>query len=63
MPGGSEWIFVGEQDVTPLTDKITFYHHFVAPHARWRMQTNNRGEYLTIRNWTPYFINNPEIWR
>lgn len=58
---GSNWVFIAEKDLTLETKKLDFYFHFIAPKARWRIQTDRAGEYLMIRNFTPYFRDNPEM--
>lgn len=60
---GSTWVFVEEQELSPLTDKLDFWFHVVSKQIRFRMQIEKRGEYGTIRSWTPLFLDQPEIWK
>ena len=60
---GSTWTFVRAQDLSVLTDKLTFYFHVVSKHIRFRMDIDGKGEYWTVRNYTPYYLPQPEIWK
>lgn len=60
---GSDWTYVGAKEITPFTDKVTFWFDKVSAHIRFRIQVDNKGEYATVRNFTPYFRDQPEITR
>lgn len=58
---GSTWKSIGTKTLTPFSDKITWYFHFIAPHVRFRFRCDGKGEYMTMRNCTPYYLDQPEM--
>lgn len=60
---GSTWVFIDTKAFTSATDKMTFYFHVVSAHIRFRGVVSEKGESGAIRNYTPYFLDQPEIWK
>lgn len=58
---GSNWVYIGSKTMTTSTEKLTFYFDKIAPHIRFRMKCDQRNEYMTVRNFTPYFKDKPEM--
>lgn len=58
---GSNWVSVGSKEITPSTEKYNFYFDVIAPHIRFRLQIDGRGHFGTIRSFSPYFLDQPEI--
>jgi len=58
---GSNWIFIEERALTPETDKMTFWLDVISTRIRFRIQVHKKGEYATVRSFTPYFRDKPEL--
>ena len=60
---GSNWSYIGTNELTTQAEKMTYWLDVYASHIRFRIQCDGKGEYMTLRNFTPYFLNKPEFVR
>lgn len=58
---GSTWVFVSENELTAHIEKSTFWFDVIAKHIRFRMVQDGVSKNLTIRSFTPYFLDAGEI--